>query len=261
MKAAFSIFCALLIGISISANPQDKWTPDDIIFTESVSSPVLSPDGNKIVWSKKTGLKKEDKFVNKLFLTHLDILKDGKPLTVQLTYGKDSERNVIFSKDGESIYFLSSRDKGKKLWKLSMFGGEPQEIFEFKNGISSIQCIDETNLAFISNDGKTLYELNNEEKKDNTEIIEDEEHWKPNRVYAFNLKTKKIKRLTQKQQRVTNITVSKDGNYMITSRMMGLSYPTDGQKKTRNYPLQFKRWQLESYIKRQTSSQSVCVCT
>ncbi len=231
MKAAFSIFLALLISISISANPQDKWTPDDIIFTESVSSPVFSPDGTKVIWSKKTGLKKEDKFVNKLYLTHLDKMKDGKPLTIQLTQGKDSERNAIFSKDGENIYFLSSRDKGKKLWKLSIFGGEPQEIFEFKNGISSIQWIDNNNLAYLSNDGKSLYELNNEKRKDNTKIIEDEEHWKPTRVYAFNFKTKKIKRLTSKQQMVTNYTVSKDGNYMITSRMMGLSYPSDGQKK------------------------------
>ena len=64
----------------------------------------------------------------------MKIQKEGKPLTIQLTFGKDSERNAIFSKDGENIYFLSSRDKGKKLWKLSIYGGEPEEIFEFKNG-------------------------------------------------------------------------------------------------------------------------------
>ena len=165
MKALFSTLFAFIISISLIANPQDKWTPDDIIFTESVSSPVFSPDGQKVIWSKRIGLKKEDKFVNKLFLTHLDIVKNGKPLTVQLTQGKDSERNAIFSKDGESIYFLSSREKGKKLWKLSLFGGEPKEIFEFKNGISSIKWLDENHIAYLSNDGKTLYELNNEKKR------------------------------------------------------------------------------------------------
>ncbi len=231
MKAVFTSFIALLISISIFANPQDKWTPEDIIFSESVSNPVFSKDATKVLWSKRIGLKKEDKFVNKIFLTHLDIIKNGQALSVQLTHGTDSESSAIFSKDGESIYFLSSRDKGKKLWKLSLFGGEPEEVFEFKNGISSIDWIDENNLAYISNDGKTLYELNNEEKKDNTNIIEDEEHWKPTRVYAFNLKNKKIKRLTNKQERVTNFVVSKDGNFMITARMMSLSYPTDGQAK------------------------------
>ncbi len=231
MKAVLSTLIALLISISIYSNPEDKWTPDDIIFSESVSNPVFSKDATKVLWTKRIGLKKEDKFVSKLFLTHLDIIKNGQALTVQLTHGTDSENSAIFSKDGESIYFLSSRDKGKKLWKLNLFGGEPEEVFEFKNGISSIDWIDEHNLAYISNDGKTLYELNNEEKKDNTKIIEDEEHWKPTRVYAFDLKTKKIKRLTNKQESVTNFTVSKDGNFMITARMMGLSYATDGQAK------------------------------
>lgn len=231
MKALLSTLFAFFISITLIANQQEKWTPEDIIFTQSVSNPVFSPDGQKVIWTKRIGLKKEDKFVSKLFLTHLDIMKDGNPLSVQLTQGKDSERNAIFSKDGESIYFLSSREKGKKLWKLSLFGGEPKEIFEFKSGINSIKWLDENNIAYLSNDGKTLYELNNEKKKDNTQIIEDAEHWKPTRVYAFNLKTKKIKRLTNKQERVTSFTITKDGNYMITARMMSLSYATDGQSK------------------------------
>ncbi|MFB0947025.1 MAG: prolyl oligopeptidase family serine peptidase [Spirosomataceae bacterium] len=218
-----------LLLLVFNAIAQDNWTSEEIINTESVSSPTFSPSGKMILWSKKEGVKKEDKFVSKLFLTRLDVQKEGKPLTVQLTQGETSERNAIFSKDGREIYFLSSRDKGKKLWKLSIYGGEPEEIYEFKNGISSVKWLDSTTVAFLSNEGKSLYDLNNEEVKDDTEIIEDSLHWNPTRVYAFDLKTKEIKRLSVENQEVEEYDISENGQYLITKRMTSLHHHTDGK--------------------------------
>lgn len=227
MKHITTIFTFLFFVCNAVA--QDKWTPEEIINTESVSSPVFSPDGNMILWSKREGQKKEDKFVNKLYLTRLNVQKDGKPLTVQLTQGVTSERNAIFSKDGLDIYFLSSRDKGKKLWKLSIYGGEPEEIHEFKNGISSMKWLDSNTLTFLSNEGKSLYDLNNEEVKDDTEIVEDSLHWNPTRVYAFDLKTKETKRLSLENQEVEDYDISENGQFLVTKRMMSLHHHTDGK--------------------------------
>jgi dipeptidyl aminopeptidase/acylaminoacyl peptidase len=228
MKRTAAILTFLLLVFNVAA--QDKWTPEEIINIESVSSPIFSPNGKMILWSKKEGLKKEDKFVDKLFLTRLDIQKDGKPLTIQLTQGKTSERNAIFSKNGQDIYFLSSRDKGKKLWKLSVYGGEPEEIQEFPNGISSIKWLNSTSLAFISSEGKSLYDLNSEEVKDDTEVVEDSLHWNPKRVYAFDLKTKETRRLSVENQEVEDYDVSENGQYLITKRMMSLHHHTDGKQ-------------------------------
>ena len=224
-------FCFCFVSVSLAQQQEDPWTPEEIINTQYVSSPSFSPDGNKLVWSKRIGDKKEDKFIQKLFLTHLDVEKDGKPLTVQLTYGKSSERNAIFSLDGESIYYLSSKEKGKKLWRLSIYGGESEEVHEFKNGISSISWLDSTTLAFISNEGKTQYELAKEKIKDNVQDIEDEEHWKPYRLYSFNTKDKKVTRLTDNQQRVASYTISRDGRYIMARKLMSPHYASDGQAK------------------------------
>lgn len=218
-----------LLFFVLNAFAQEKWTPEEIINTESVSAPVFSSDGNMVLWSKRIGLTKEDKFVSKLYLTRLHVQKDGKPLTVQLTQGKTSERNAVFSKDGLDIYFLSSRDEGKKLWKLSTYGGEPEEVHEFKNGISSMKWLDSTNIVFVSNEGKSLYDLNNEEVKDNTEIVEDSLHWNPQRVYGFNLKTKAITRLSTENQEVTDYDISANGQYLVTKRTMSLHHDTDGK--------------------------------
>ena len=225
-----SILCTGVFS-GFSQGDNDLWTPEEIINTQYVSSPSFSPNGQKLVWSKRVGKKKEDRFVQKLFLSHLDIEKEGKPLTVQLTYGTSSERNALFSLDGELIYYLSSKEDGKKLWRLSIYGGESEEVHEFKNGISSMKWIDTTTLVFISNEGKTQYELEKEKVKDNVQDIEDEEHWKPYRLYSFDVEEKKITRLTDNEQRVSSYAVSRDGRYILARKTMSPHYATDGQAK------------------------------
>ena len=111
-----------------------------------------------LVWTKRKGIKKEDKFVSDIYLTRFDLQKEGKFRTFQLTNGKENDYAPQFSKDGESIYFLSSRDEGKKLWQLSIYGGEAKGVHEFKNGISNITWIKDSLFWFTANEGKSLYE-------------------------------------------------------------------------------------------------------
>ena len=142
-KLAFAFIISFLIGAKSFAQSDTKnpkvWTPEDIVYTESMRSPIFSPDGNMVGWSKSKAVKKKDRFVAKLYLTRLGVKEDGKFLTTQLTQGDENDYSPVFSKDSKALYFLSSRDKGKKLWKLSLYGGEAEEIHEFDNGISSIQ--------------------------------------------------------------------------------------------------------------------------
>lgn len=225
-----------LILIFLSSNllaQDDKWTPEDIINTEYVSSPVFSPDGNIVIWSKSKGDKEKDKFIRDLYLTRLNAQKDGKPHAIALTKNEHNDYNPVFSEDGETIYFLSSREEGKKLWSISIYGGEAQEVYEFKNGISNIDRLDPNTLVFVSKEGKSLYEQ--EKEKDNTIVIEDEEHWKINRLYTFDLKDKKINRFTQNDFPVSTYAISKDGNYIVTGHTMSLSYAADARVKPKFY--------------------------
>lgn len=210
-------------------NDPSRWTPNDIINTESMSSVSISPDNTMVVWTKRKAEKEKDRFVSDIYLTRLDLIKGDTYKTIQLTNGKDNDYNPVFSKDGEFIYFLSSRDKSKKLWKLSIYGGEAQEVKEFKNGISNLQWRDTTTLLFQSNDGKTLYEQEAEEKKDNVIVVEDSLNWTPNHVYAFDLKAKSTKRLTNNKKPLTRYTVSKDGKWLIYGEQRSRSYNADAQ--------------------------------
>ncbi|MGB5942337.1 MAG: prolyl oligopeptidase family serine peptidase [Leeuwenhoekiella sp.] len=206
-----------------------RWTPEDIIHTESLSSAAFSPDGSMVIWSKRKPIKKEDKFVSDLYLTRLNVTKDGKLHTTQLTSGKENNYNAVFSEDGETIYFRSSRDKGKKLWKLSIYGGEAQEVHEFENGISSI-TLRKGKIYFESKDGKTLYDAQAEEKKDDVIVVEDSLHWQPSHVYTFGISDKKIIRITGNEKPIGSYSISHNDKWMVYSVQQSLSHPADAQR-------------------------------
>ena len=236
MQAQKTLFITLFVsGLSLFSFAQDasRWTVDDIINTESVRSASFSPNGNAIVWTKRRALKDKDKFISDIYLTRLDVTQDGLPRTFRLTSSDANDYAPLFSKNGEDIYFLSSRDKGKKLWKMSMYGGEPQKIKEFKNGIGSVRWLNDHTLAYIAHDGKTLYDIEN--KKDNTNVIDDTVHLRINRVYTYDIHTKKSKRLTSNTHPVSSYNVSKDGRYLVVSLQMSPHYGVDGKPTPQYY--------------------------
>ena len=171
--------------------------------------------------------KEKDKFVSDLYLTYLDLREDGKFKTVQLTNKDENDHSAIFSRDSKKVYFLSSRDKGKKLWVLDLLGGEAKEVHEFANGISNLKWLNDSTLLFTSNEGKTLYEQKLEEEKDNVVVVEDSVHWKANRIYSFHLDSKSIERITENKKPISSYTVSKDGKWLVYRMTMSRHYAAD----------------------------------
>jgi dipeptidyl aminopeptidase/acylaminoacyl peptidase len=214
---------------------EKKWSPEDVINTEFMREVQIAPNKQMVVWTKRKAVKEKDKFVSDIYLTRLDMKKNDKFLTVALTTSEENDYEPTFSRDSETIYFLSSREEGKKLWEMSIYGGEAKEVHEFDNGISDIKWLNDSSLAFVSNDGKTLYEQQLEEEEDNTVIVEDSVHWTTEKVYAFNLKDKTIRRLTDNQYPVSRYAVSRDGRWLITGLQMSPHYPADANPKSRYY--------------------------
>ena len=67
MKNNYFLFSIILLLFQfpnqINAQEIDKtrWTPEDIINTESMSSVEISPNGNMVLWTKKKASKKRTK--------------------------------------------------------------------------------------------------------------------------------------------------------------------------------------------------------
>ena len=148
MTRLLFVLCFFLITLCTSVRAQGDWTVSDIINQEGMSSVSFSPDGQMLLWSKRRAVKKKDRFVRDLYLTRLNVKKENTFLTTRLTRTDDNDYSARFSRDGDNVYFLSSREKGNKLWRLSIYGGEAEQVHEFKNGISSPDWLNDSTLVF-----------------------------------------------------------------------------------------------------------------
>ena len=138
-KSFFSAIClGLLFSVFTPANAADTpqkraITLDDLARLQSVSSPVISPDGEWVVYRVSQIDVKEDKSSS-----HLWMVKWDGSVNLQLTYGKEGASDPKFSPDGRYISFLSSRPgptKGDQIWLLDRRGGEAQQLTSIENQI------------------------------------------------------------------------------------------------------------------------------
>ncbi|MGB7547021.1 MAG: S9 family peptidase [Terracidiphilus sp.] len=101
-------------------------TLDDLARLERVGPPVVSPDGEWVVYTVGQIDTKEDKG-----LSHLWMAKWDGSARLQLTYGKEGASEPKFSPDGRFISFLSSRPgaaKGDQVWVMDRRGGEAEQL-------------------------------------------------------------------------------------------------------------------------------------
>ncbi|MEM6628710.1 MAG: prolyl oligopeptidase family serine peptidase [Bacteroidota bacterium] len=225
----------------------EPWKAEDVVKQARITSLDIAKDNSAVVWVHSRPDEKSDKFVSDLWLTLLT-QEDAKGdfRKVQLTRGKHADRSPLFSHDGESIYFLSSRKKGKALWALSRLGGEPYVVDSFKTTIGNIQWLNSSTLCFVSEEGKSLYEQEASKKKDNSVVVEDQEHFKPTRIFAYDLENQTTRRLTDNQFPIREYAVSKDGRWMVTLHILSPHYGADGKPAPTYY-----LWDIENGTKKQ----------
>lgn len=221
----------LLLLTLASLTARAQWTPDDVVNAETATTFDLSPDGKTAVWTKRAANKEKDAFVTKLFLTRLDQKENGKPVTIQLTRGDDSDRSPLFSRDGKLVYFLSGRDKGKKIWAINPAGGEAYEVKSLEVNPSNPQWLNDSTLVFVAEEGKTLYEKEAEDRKDDVQVVEDTAHFKPSRLFTLNVKTKDLRRLSDNRFPVATYAVSRDGAFIVSAHTRSPHYGADGQPR------------------------------
>ncbi|WDE10078.1 S9 family peptidase [Thalassomonas haliotis] len=110
---------SLATGLAANANAE-IFTVEALNNLNQLHDVKLSPDGNTLVYGLKKGTVSKD---NHLYRQDI---KSGK--VQQLTSHKQGEYNVVFSGDGQSLYFLSGRSGSSQIWQLPLNGGEARQI-------------------------------------------------------------------------------------------------------------------------------------
>ena len=176
-------------------------TLDDQTAFKSVGSPVFSPDGNWIAYTITSNDVPNDKALTRIWMQSSE---GGTP--VAMTAGDVSSRQPVFSKDGKTLFFLSSRyEKKSQIWSLNLeLGGEAQQVTEFERGINQIK--------FSSDQKKLLLVLR--DKDESEPLVEGSKPWVidrlnfkkdadgtylnrlRNHIYIFNIATKQLQQIT-----------------------------------------------------------------
>jgi len=236
-----TVFSIVLTGASDSST-QWKWKIDDLITTERVAGFQISPDGSKLAWWTNTWNLKTQKSYNTLFISSLT--GKDKPGKLQLTRGENKISRVQWVPGTDLISFKTDREfpdtKPQNLWLINVNGGEPYPVTSLENGIQVYEWIDKDNIVFVAKEEKTLLESETEEKKDTSEVVEDETHREITRIFKYNLKDKKTTRITSNVKPVENITISPNKEWLIYEMSMSLLYRQDHKIPPRFYLMNLK---------------------
>jgi dipeptidyl aminopeptidase/acylaminoacyl peptidase len=204
-----------------------QWKIDDLLTTGRVREHHISPDGNQLAWIVSKWNLKEQKSYNIIYLTSLK----EKGEDIRLTRSEDTFNSLSWVPGKAQISFKTNREFKKteknNLWVMSIKGGEPYPVTNFKKGVLQYRWIDENNLLFTSREVETLYENEVKEKKDTSDVVEDEEHRVVTRLFKYNLKDKKVTRLTDNVKPVQSFSLSYDKKMVVYNISMSMLYTQD----------------------------------
>jgi dipeptidyl aminopeptidase/acylaminoacyl peptidase len=182
-----------------AADPKPNgWTPELMLKVKGVADPAVSPDGQRVAFSVSTPSLDGE---HSEWLSQIYVSSPGTPHPAQLTRGDKSATNPAWSPDGQSIAFLTSRSGSKaNLWRISISGGEAEQLTDEKGGIAAFQWSpDGHNIAFLMVDPKTDAEEKADREKRDAFVVN--ENQKRSRLYvvpvAANAEGKRpVRRLT-----------------------------------------------------------------
>lgn len=120
-------------------------TQDDLFKAKYVCAGTLSPDGMTAAYvlSEATGSGEKEAQRLSIWSVHL---AGGKPK--RLTHGNGNNFSPTFSRDGKTLYFLSSRDKVPQIYAMPVDGGEAEAVTSLAQGVGSFKLTADGMLVF-----------------------------------------------------------------------------------------------------------------
>jgi dipeptidyl aminopeptidase/acylaminoacyl peptidase len=134
----------LLAALALAATPAkiQPYTIQDQVALRRVSSPSVSPDGRNVAYVLRSTDLEANRGRTDLWLTSL---QGGEPR--QLTSHPENDSQPLWSPDGRSLYFLSTRSGSSQVHHLPLEGGEARQVTQLPVDVGSFA---------LSRDGRLL---------------------------------------------------------------------------------------------------------
>ncbi len=135
-----AVAALLVVGAGARA---DGLTPELLVELARLSAPVLSPDGNHVVYTLRETDRDADRGRTDLWILPLD----GSEPAWRLTGDPANDHSAQFSADGRWLYFVSARSGSAQVWRLSLAGGDAQPVTDLPLAVNGF---------VLAPDGRTL---------------------------------------------------------------------------------------------------------
>ena len=112
------------------------FTIEDLVRVQRVEHPVVSPDGRSVAFTVRETLLEANRRQAHVWL--LD-LRSPTATPRQLTGARTSDFDPRWSGDSQALYFLSTRSGSTQVWRISLQGGEAQQVTHVPLDVTSIE--------------------------------------------------------------------------------------------------------------------------
>ena len=234
MRFTSLLFGAILCSsasFSQTATPKPhKLTPNAVYEISNLSSPLISPEGDWILYSVSKADAQKDKNVSQLYM----INKTGTE-TVSLTEQTKGVGNYQWSPEGKYISFLTAgkeEKEGSQLFLLDRRGGEPIQLTHIKGEIAAYQWFkDGSKILFEIKDPSFADTAKSKVRQpyeiDRYHFKADYEGYLDNRkthLYTFDVKTKTLDTLTKGANNETDAVVNADGKWVAYASNVSVDF-------------------------------------
>ncbi len=145
MRLTFQVALLLFGCCSGHSTLAEPFTADHLVRLDRIGAPVISPDGNQVVFTKRNTDMDADKGRYDLWLADID-----GGLIRQLTRHESNETDPAWSPDQTHIYFLSSRSESSQVWRIEVDGGEATQVTELPVDIGSFKIAADGDRLIVS---------------------------------------------------------------------------------------------------------------
>ena len=181
-------------------------TIPEIATMPTLSSPVLSPDGKRIVYVVSRADMERKVYDFDLWLAAVDGSSD-----IQLTRGIGTSNHPRWSPDGSRIAYLSDRFEHRNaIWMIDAAGGESEKVTNEKGVIGDFEFApDGKTVAFTMRDAAPV-------EREDVRVVDADR--RPAHLYLMDLTTRAITQLTRGAESFSNISWAADGSQMAVQR-------------------------------------------
>ena len=127
MKRSVGLLVTLLVLVSATAAPAQRFSIDELLKVRRVSDPQLSPDGRHVAFVIGDVQFDDNRVVNQIYVVPIG---GGEPK--QLTKGGSSSSQPRWSPDGKKIAFVT----GGQIWVMDADGDDKEQVTKLATGAS-----------------------------------------------------------------------------------------------------------------------------